>query len=204
MFYYSRFIYLLRVLLGFDLYKRNWINLRDTKLPSLIIIYPFWYLLQVICAILNLFLIGELIYVIVLITHKHHRKLHLEEEQILATHYSNFNWKGIRIVEHSWLAKIGQKYTKSTKMGLCVSYSLHFSCPLHHKEHKTWLLHEAAHHIQYQQRGIIYIFEALIAQRFSGYKYLLTGWENFALREFNPEQQAEILSRENWSEPILI
>lgn len=196
MFYLRRIVYLLKVLLGIDLWGRNTINLKQKSILIKLLLYPFWYVLQVSCAILNLLLLGELLFLLVWITHKCKRKLNSEELKILSVQFPGIKWRNITVIEKSWVAKLGAKYAKSTKMGVCVTYSLHFSCELDSEKDKIWLLHEAAHYIQYKQRGIIYIFEALIAQQFTGYNYKLPNWKQYSLKAFNPEQQAEILSKE--------
>jgi hypothetical protein len=83
-------------------------------------------------------------------------------------------------------------------MGVCVGTTIHFSRKLNNsKEDNIWLLHECIHVLQFKQRGVIYIVESLIAQRFSGYSYDLNSFKHYGIKGYNTEQQAEILSKEN-------
>jgi hypothetical protein len=52
---------LIYTLLLKDLKERNKINLVHKSTISKILIYPFWYILQVICALLDCFFIGEIL-----------------------------------------------------------------------------------------------------------------------------------------------
>lgn len=72
--------------------------------------------------------------------------------------------------------------------------TIRIRCRRHHSF--LWLVHETAHTLQYKYRELIYIPEALIAQRYSGCSF--GGKETIIsadkIRRFNPEQQAEIFT----------
>lgn len=179
-----------------DIIGRNRINLQNKPVFKQILIYPPWYLLQIVSAVLDLFFVGEILSWISRVLNRNVRMLsNTEVENLTSLSPVYIALGNIYIVEESWLAKIGMKFTKSPQLGVCVANTIHFSRVIDEKD-ITWLLHECIHKLQFKQRGIIYIFEALIAQRFSGYNYKLPNWREYSLKTFNPEQQAEILSKE--------
>jgi len=177
------------------LFARNSYNLKSTWRKVLII--PFWYILSVVFAVLDIVLLGELITFLIRITSRKTRSLS-SEEICLFSHLENdqhYLW-GITVIESSWVARLGKRLSRRNSLGLGIARTVHFSREISLEKDKAWVVHEVAHTLQYKYRGLCYIPEALISQRFSGYDYggKKTLLEEKSIKRFNPEQQAEIFT----------
>lgn len=164
-----------------------------------------WYLLSIIFALLDLIFLGSLLIGIVRLTAKNRRKLSEEELCCLKLCHQDLEFlKTVDIIECSRLARVGKWMASRKQLGIGIASTIHFSREIdtQQKSDLRWLVHEVAHTLQYKYRGLIYIPEALIAQRFSGYSF--GGKEALeqanTLKSFNPEQQAEIFMNLSLSE----
>lgn len=175
-----------------DLVGRNGFNISNQR--RLIIGIP-WWILQVSFSLLDLLFFGEFISLLARISNKNRQFVELQINTHLLEHDQVYLRK-ITLIENSWLAKLGCRMNNSRQLGLGIANTIHFSRNLEPTDRNDmrWIYHELAHTLQWKYRGLIYIPEALIAQRYSGYNFgdktVLYG--NLKLREFNPEQQAEI------------
>lgn len=156
-----------------------------------------WYLLQVLFGFLDLLLIGEGVNQLILVTSPKKRKLKEKELELLSELKDEQQYlRSIWVVEYSWLSRFGKWMTRRRSLGLGIGRTVHFSRMIDssNQQDQRWLVHEIAHTLQYKYRGLIYIPEALIAQQFSGYNFggKATLDSKKKLREFNPEQQADI------------
>lgn len=154
---------------------------------------------SLIFAALDLVGFGRLISVILTVTSSNTRKITQEELGIFHALSSEQDYlKSITIIEKSWLARFGRWINRFSSLGLGVGTTIHFSRNIdtQNPSDLRWLVHEVAHTLQFKHRGTIYIPEALIAQQFSGYDF--GGKQGLKstkkLRNFNPEQQADIFA----------
>ncbi|MBN2555091.1 MAG: hypothetical protein JXA97_04045 [Anaerolineales bacterium] len=130
---------------------------------------------------------------------------------------SSLAYVRVRIIENvlwpNWLGRIGSWLTKSPapdSNAVCLGSRIYFPRRLETDPEKStfspvdmsWLMHELTHCWQYQQDGIIYLFQALKVQLQQGscaYHYGGADGLNQArqhgmkLKDFNREQQADIV-----------
>ena len=150
-------------------------------------------------AVLDLLFFGELLTAMILLTSRNARRFSSDEFEVMKSQSNDYMYlKSVRIIENSWLSKMGARLGKRQQLGLGVGGTIHFSREIDSENRRdlTWLVHETAHTLQYKYRELIYIPEALIAQRYSGCSF--GGKETIIsadkIRRFNPEQQAEIFT----------
>lgn len=194
MLFIHRIASLLKILFFQGIWNRNSFN--QSTIKRIVLSIP-WWLMQVLFALLDILCIGTIIRHILHWTNSGK----LLDENFIKRHIS-LKEKDIRylktvvIIEESWLAKLGMRFNNRKQLGLGVASTIHFSRKIDFtNEHDLqWVIHELAHTLQWKYRGLIYIPEALICQRFSGYSFggIKTLEENYSLKNFNPEQQAEI------------
>lgn len=189
--------YLFNAFFGKSTFQRNQFN-NVGKVQSRLIAFP-WYLLTVFVAILDLIFLGSIISGIFRISNGNKRLLTHFELGLLSMISNDDDFLlRIVIIENSWLAKLGRYLNRLDSLGLGIADTIHFSRTIDplNKRDQEWLIHEVAHILQYKYRGLIYIPEALIAQRFSGYEFggITTLGKKIPLRAFNPEQQADIFT----------
>lgn len=181
--------------IGRDVFRRNRYNSTIGWRRTLVVL-P-WYFLQLVFGLLDLLLIGEGLNQLILLTSSKKRKLKPEEFHLLSELKGEEEYiRSIWVIERSWLSRLGKWMTHRKSLGLGIGRTVHFSRVIDSSEEQDqrWLIHEIAHTLQYKYRGLIYIPEALIAQQFSGYAFggKQTLDSKKKLREFNPEQQADI------------
>lgn len=186
---------MLHTLSGKDLIRRNGHNLNST--PLRVLLFIPWYLLTLVHTLLDLLFIGNLVSAILKWTSSKKRLLAVEEMIYLSDlPRDQFYLAHVTVIEQSWLARFGAWLTRRKQLGLGIGTTVHFSRTIDttQKGDLGWLLHEVAHTLQFRYRGTIYIPEALIAQRFSGYAFggKQTLRNAKLLKDFNPEQQADI------------
>lgn len=189
-----RIVSLLKILFFQGIWKRNSYN--QSHIKRILLSIP-WWLMQVLFALLDILSIGTIIRYILHWTNSGK----LLDENFIKQHIS-LNEKDIRylktvvIIEESWLATLGMAFNDRKQLGLGVASTIHFSrkIDITNEQDLRWIIHELAHTLQWKYRGLIYIPEALICQRFSGYSFggIKTLEQNYSLKNFNPEQQAEI------------
>jgi hypothetical protein len=104
----------------------------------------------------------------------------------------------VRIDEMSLIAKIGAFFSGGGGMGVTTAHTINFNKKISAaagNADMVWLMHELGHVAQYTHVGLQYMGEAIHAQATAGYNYgggaALAGKD---LKDFNREQQAEILS----------
>ncbi len=106
-------------------------------------------------------------------------------------------YSAIRIDENSLFAWIGAKSEGKSQLGMVTFRTVNFTRKLKCEPgnlDSAWLIHELVHVLQMQSLGAQYLYEALYAQKTSGYGYggQSTLREGHKLHHFNLEQQAEI------------
>lgn len=191
-----RFIHLINVLSGREFFRRNKHN--SKQLWKRGCVFLPWYITGVVFAVFDLFFVGYLTPVIMQVTQRNGRKLSQEELELFSDLTDELTYlKTVRVYEKSWVARTGRWFGRRSSLGLGIANTVHFNREVDlEKSHsdRRWFVHEVAHTLQFKYRGLIYIPEALIAQRFSGYAF--GGRETLKdakqLRAFNPEQQADI------------
>jgi len=110
---------------------------------------------------------------------------------------NSIDLNSVKIVENSWMAKLGAKSAGKDHIGFVLFRTINFTRPLDHSSgllDMGWLIHELVHVAQFQQLGVQYILEALRAQKNGGYAYggLAQLQKSKRYSEFNLEQQADI------------
>lgn len=205
----NRIVGLLNALIGKGLLERNGFNL--TSFPKRMVLLPFWYVLTLVFSVFDLLFLGEAMTFLLRVSSKSTRKLtHVELEKLEALRPNDRQFLGsITVIEDAWLSKLGCWLTRRKSLGLGVAKTVLFSRKIDTSLSSDlgWLIHELAHTLQYNYRGLIYIPEALIAQYFSGYDFggKQSLDEQTVLKAFNPEQQAEIfrhLLLSNYPSPL--
>jgi len=130
---------------------------------------------------------------------------------------SSLAYARVRIIEDvlwpNWLGRIGSWLTQSPAPGdnaVCLGNRIYFPRKLQTDPREStfslvdmsWLMHELTHCWQYQQDGLIYLFQALkvqLQQGSSAYQYggeeglVRARQHGMELRDFNREQQADIV-----------
>ncbi len=190
-----RFTHFLQTLTGRAFWGRNTHNSAVFWKRSLVFL-P-WYLLSVVMGMLDLLFVGYLFNGIMRITRAQRRKLSEAELDLFANLPAERPYlQTVLVCERSWIARLGAKLTRRNSLGLGLANTIHFSREIDTscEFDQRWFVHEIAHTLQFKYRGLIYIPEALIAQKFSGYSF--GGKETVCaakyLRAFNPEQQADM------------
>jgi len=156
-----------------------------------------WWGIGLLCKTLDLLALAEWADLITQLLHPRARMLSAtEKEEARKIFGAHLNWNQVRLLEGSRLAKIGKWHVGSESMAVCVGHTLHFSRRIvcfPGSRDMRWLVHELAHVVQLERIGLVYIPEALWAQRNGGYDHggtaKLSAW---TLASFNREQQAEI------------
>lgn len=151
----------------------------------------YWWL-EFLLLLLDCLAIGELYETLTDFTKFNSRPLYAWEKKLARPIFGkSINYQRVRIDEYS--------VAGPRQLRLC--YVSFYCINSWGKMDNSLLIHELAHVWQYQKMGIVYIPRALMAQRSSeGYDYGgARGLEaarmaGCALRDFNLEQQAEILS----------
>jgi hypothetical protein len=191
----GRLINFFKVISGNVFFHRNTHNM-PTLWKRALVFLP-WYLLSIIFAIFVILFLGSLLAGICRLTAKRQRKLTVDELSHLTLCPNDLVYlKTVTIIECSRMAIFGKRSGKRKQLGIGIASTIHFcrNIDTDNSSDLKWLVHEVAHTLQYKYRGLVYIPEALIAQRFSGYgfggKEVMDG--ACVLRTFNPEQQAEI------------
>ena len=105
----------------------------------------------------------------------------------------------VRIDENSLIAKIGAFFDHSPDMGVTTAHTINFNGPISAAAGNTdmkWLIHELTHVAQYTSVGLQYMGEAIHAQKAGGgYDYNETDLAAKNLKDFNREQQADIIKK---------
>lgn len=114
----------------------------------------------------------------------------------------SLSYHKVRIDEDSWIASVGAWLKGSLGMGVALWHTINFNRKIHPEPGNAdmcWLIHELTHVAQYEAVGSRYIGEALHAQMTSGYHYGgMKGLEGKHLRDFNREQQGDIIRDAYW------
>ena len=122
----------------------------------------------------------------------------VERQQAKRVFGSSINYGQVRIDEASLIAIIGAFFSGSSGMGVTLFHTINFNKKINAAPGNgdmRWLVHELAHVCQYEYVGSQYIGEAIHAQATVGYNYGDgAGLVGKDLREFNREQQADILA----------
>lgn len=117
----------------------------------------------------------------------------LERTEAHLVYKDSLPYDMVRIVENSWVARLGASRVGSVQMGMGLGYTIHFTRPIRPKAgngEMKWLIHELAHVAQTQYVGIQYMPEALYAQYTTGYDYGgPKGLRGKSYSDLNREQQ---------------
>ncbi len=107
------------------------------------------------------------------------------------------NYWQVRIDEHSLISVIGAAAKKSSGMGVTTAHTINFNKKINAtagSSDMAWLIHEMGHVAQYTTVGLQYMGEAIHAQSTKeGYDYNETDLASKDLKDFNREQQPDIL-----------
>ena len=189
---FSGFIRRLLGLYLFD-YNRNQLNLNARKWHYTPITF-FWWIVLFPCFIVDV-IGGFKLLNILLNTIRKTRVLTTYEIEALSLVFGNsVDFLKIRIVEKSYLAKLGSKFNHSKKLGFVLFRTVNFSSQIdcaNNSKDMMWLVHEMVHVSQFNTVGFIYIIKALRAQKNGGYSYEMN-WLKMPLKSFNFEQQGDI------------
>ena len=149
-----RIIYFLKVLVGIVFVERIKHNI-SSSLKRVLLFIP-WYLLSFTMAVLDLLFFGELLTAIILLTSKNVRRFSSDEFEVMKSQSNDHTClKNVRIIENSWLAKMGARLGKRKQLGLGVGRTIHFSREIDSENRRdlAWLVHQIAHTLQYKYRG---------------------------------------------------
>jgi hypothetical protein len=119
-----------------------------------------------------------------------------EKEEAKKVYGGAINYWQVRIDEFSLISKIGAAGKNSDTMGVTTAHTINFNKKINAtpgSNDMAWLIHEMGHVAQYTAVGLQYMGEAIHAQATAGYAYDETQLASKNLKDFNREQQPDIL-----------
>jgi hypothetical protein len=175
--------------------KRNAYNKQKHK--SLYVINILLWIFILPLKLLELFGFSHLLNVVFQLFTTNRKLNQYEITELKKVIGDDFNFSKVRINEISKLAKLGAKYEGKVGLGFVFLRTVNFSRIIDTKSNSNdmaWLVHEVFHVVQFNELGMQYMFEALIAQRLGGYDFGgIENAKNHSLNYFNLEQQADII-----------
>lgn len=182
-----------RTVLFLEIIGRNTANM---SLITRILVFLFWYLLQLICVVLDLLFFGEVISLLLKWVEKESSRFPIDVLP-LGMHNSTIQQivEKVHVKDQSSFAQWSCRITKRKSLGLGIIRWTLYSRKVDRVSDQEWMRHEFAHTLQWYYRGLIYIPEALFAQRFGGYTLPQPLNTIRRLKNINPEQQAVLFSK---------
>ena len=182
----------------FTAFTRNSYNRRELSAAKRFLSKSLWWIAVLFSKIIDITGLWEIVELgFSLVKVKTRRLTDFETEEAKKVFGDALPYSAIRIDENSVFAKIGAQSTGKSNLGLVTFRTVNFTRKIECKNDSldmAWLIHELVHVAQMQSLGSQYLFEALYAQKTSGYSYggektlqLGLNYENF-----NLEQQADI------------
>ncbi len=182
----------------FTSFERNQYNRPHLSATKRFLSNLLWWVATLVSKIIDISGLWEMMDWIFIIFKPNTRQMtELEISEAKKVFGDSLPYKAIRIDEKSLFAWIGAKSEGKSQLGLVTFRTVNFTRKLNCQPGNLdsgWLIHELVHVSQMQTLGAQYLYEALYAQKTSGYRYggQSTLKEGHKLHHFNLEQQAEI------------